>query len=854
MKAKSLSQKLLFHFAVVALFFMAVFFFFRPTMIGNKSLEEGDNVQARAVQNEMREYKDKEGELPLWTNQVFVGMPTYQIMAKRLSTPVLFMSQLVRFGQGVSTPHTMMFWGMLSLYIALLLMGVDWRLGALGGLAFGLMTHNMLLLEAGHSTKIFALTFVAPMFASAVLAFRKRYLLGGGLFALFFALQIHANHFQITYYTGLLLAIMGIAYLVKAIREGELVAFAKTAGVLVVAAVLALGSNVAILWATNQYVSESIRGKSELTQKEVKEGLTPDYAFRWSYSPGETFTLVVPNFYGGSSDELLAYLEGSETEKVVQQVARSIPQEQQRQVLMATTRYWGQQDFTTGPAYFGAAVVFLFFLGLVLWKHPLRWWLGIGSLFFVVLSWGSNFAAFNEGFMFNYFPFYNKFRAVSMTISVLQILVLFGAVFGLQAFFSSKYSSETKLKALGLATAIAGSIGLYALARSFTSEAIDPQMAQMFSQGGLGSLVDAIAADRKSLLQTDALRTLFFILGSAAVLWLYLKKGLQLWLAVVGLAVLIAVDLAGVSKRFINNESFKERQEVRGGPPAAPAQQQIMADTDPHFRVMDLSSNNAIAAYYYKIVGGYHAAKPMLYQEVSDKYLIDSEQGRYVFQEYPQVLDMINAKYLVFPNQGQIAAQPRPTACGNAWLVSEVQVVKNADEELAALANFDPKKTAIVQEKHAQGLEGLGGGQGSIALSSYHPEKMVYSFNSPSKQLAVFSEIYYPPSKGWKVFIDGQKVTEGYRKVNYLLRGLVVPAGEHTIEMRFEPAPYYEGATVEWASNILLVLLLGTGLFWYYKKGEPLEVEELEEQLVTTAPAKTTKRKAQPQKKGKRKK
>jgi hypothetical protein len=806
-------RKLLPHLGAYLILLLTAFIYFSPAAFQGKELPQSDNVQALGMQAEARKYEAQMGRYPLWTNSMFSGMPMYQIKYESRSL-IRPLSTALLLGNNVMPPHTAILLMLAGMYLLLVVLGVDWRIALMGALGFGFMSNFMDLVLAGHSTKLIALAYMAPTLAGILLAFRGQYLLGGGLTALFLALQLYANHVQITYYFMLVVSLLGLIYLIDAIRRGELLVFGKAAGVLVLAALLAASTSTGRLWGTYEYSQETIRGKSELTTKvqgasgstAAEGGLSKEYAFGWSLGVLESYTLLIPNFMGGSSNENFVSDRSSATFRVLSTMPD--PEQAQRMVQLAS-HYWGTQPFVGAPVYFGAVVLFLFFLGAFLVKGPLRNWILVGTLFTLMLSWGRNFPALNY-FLFDYFPLYNKFRAVTMVLGITALLVSILGAKGLQAFFDAATLESERKKALYLAGGITGGLVLLALLLSGT-----------FSYGTEGlpnALADALSTDRQALLRADALRSLLFVAAAFGLLWAQLRFGFSAMLSVLAMAALVALDMWGVGRRIVNSDSFVRPGEKTQMTQPSPGDQQIMQDKDLHYRVADFRRDpfsNAITSYNHRSVGGYHAAKLMRYQELIETYLRDPMRNAHLY-------GMLNAKYFIGQNdQVQVNAQ----ALGNAWFVPRYRVVENADEEMAALADCRPAEELLVQKSYAS--EYLGGWQpsfdssASIQLVSYHPDTLVYRYTALSEQLAVFSEVYYPPTKGWKVYINGQQQPD-FIKGNYLLRAMRLPAGQnHELTMVFAPRAYYTGELISLGTSIL-VLLAAIGGFVLYARGSQL--------------------------------
>lgn len=870
-------EKILPHLLIAIGLLLAAVFYFKPVVFDGKSLREHDNVQARGMQAELLKYKEQEKRVPLWTNQVFMGMPSYQILGSQSNNMVSYICYYgFRFGTPVNTPHVILFMMMLFTYLGLLAMGVDKWVSAFGALAFGFMTNNLILFEAGHSTKLYAMVFMAPIWAGAVMAFRGKIVLGAAILGFCVAGQVGANHLQITYYTFLVLGFLGLGFLVDSILKKALPTFAKAAVAIGITALLGITANLSLLWTTYEYSKETIRGGSELSAKAAQgDGLDKPYIFSWSYGKMETFTLLIPHFYGGSSSDFFAddasrpglQFNNSHSANAIKKLMANVadPNQQNQvaqQLIMSTGKYWGAQPFTSGPVYLGAGLILFFFLGLLMVKGSMKWAIVGVSFFFILLSWGDNFKAFNY-FMVDYFPMLNKFRAVTMALSVVQLLAVIMAAMGLAAFlkyddskialrknkgvFTDKIlaafkMTPTRVNHLYLATGITVFLCLLGLAYSFVGSLEGPSDAKMLAQAPqFKTLVDAIQKDRAALIQSDTLRSLIFVVLCAAPLWALASKKLHNGLIALGIAGGIAViDLVMVDRLYVNDDSYEPKKHIQSKPKMLDVDKKVLADKTLHFRVYDLIAGmrtsgrqgnpfaNSEGAYYHKILGGYHAAKPIILQEVAETYCQDMS----IFTDHLHILGMMGVKYIL---QSETVAVENPQYMGNCWFVSAVDFVETADAELAALPALAPRSKAVTRktnEAYFKGWENTQAVGDYIQLTSYHPERLTYQSKTTNDRLAVFSEIYYPPKKGWNVYIDGKKIDGGFIKVNYLLRALHIPAGEHTIEMKFEPRSFYIGETVSLFSSLLILGVLGLGIYLVVvnrNKKETLESDYLDE-------------------------
>jgi Bacterial membrane protein YfhO len=814
----SFVKKIMPHGIALIAFIAISFLFFSPYVFDGKVLKQGDNDRASGMNAEANKYTAQGVKYMLWTNGAFGGMPTAQMSQQtygNLLKPVFYALLL---WQGVIAPHSSVFLAMLCMYILLLTLRVDWRLSIIGALGFGLSSFNMDIIEAGHSTKMVALALAPLVFAGSVLAFRKKYILGGVLFGLALGLQLYASHIQITYYTLIVLLIGGIVELVSAIKHKTLGDFTKSALAQVVALFLALGSSATALITTQEYATETIRGKSELaaTTRPKEGGLDKDYATGWSYGIGESLTLLVQNAYGGGASQTH---EGTEIYKQLEsQIKQNLPpnvssEQGTKQVNQQVSGlfYTGDQPFVGVSIYWGAIFIFLFMMGLNLIQDRRKWWLSISTLVMLMIAWGGNFFFFD--LMFDYFPFFNKFRSVSQALGLGQLLLITLSMFSLQAIFDPSVSKAKKDRALMIGAGVTALLCFMAMGVGVVGKN-DAQQ--------LGQYASVIQDDRTALIRADVFRSLFLVFGAAALIWLYLNNRLKATFAVLGIGVLVLGDTWLISKRIIYTEKFETPAQAKADLLPNEADKKIMLDTDPHYRVLDLSSGNpfanARASNFHKSIGGYHAAKLMRFQETVDAYLGKFEQNVPILQQKMMPLyGMLNVKYIMM-GETEKDIQQNPMALGNAWFVKNVQLADSPDKELAMIGSINPRYDVVIQKSNMALLNNMApqyDSTATIKLTSYHPDKLTYESSAKSDQLAVFSEIYYPMEKGWNMTIDGQPSV--FVKANYLVRAAKIPAGNHKIEMWYAPKAYFMGETISYvASGGLLVAFLA-GLFLYFK-------------------------------------
>jgi hypothetical protein len=701
-------------------------------------------------------------------------------------------------------------------------------LAAAGAIAFAFSSYNFQIIDAGHSNKAMAIAFFPPILAGIILTFRRQYLLGAVLTALFLAIEIRTNHIQMTYYLFIALLIYVGIELYHAIKSKSSKDFIKSFGYLAAASILAIAVNAGMLWTTYEYSTETIRGKSNLTtdKSEPNNGLDRDYAYQWSQGVGESLTFLVPNAYGGASGPNLD--EKSEVAKTL--AAKGIPAEQllpamQQLGQVGLTTYWGDKQFTSGPWYFGAIICFLFILGLFIVKNRIKWWILSASIVCLVLSFGRHLPFLSDLF-FNYFPLYNKFRAVESILVIVGFLIPVLAILAVKEVAFHTEEPKKLQKNLLYSLYITGGllIILIVLPSAFLSFKTQnhglfiEQLTQITNgdKGFADSIADALIKDRISLARMDALRSLLFVLIGAGLIWALIKKKMNPQFVFIALAVVVLVDLWSIDRRYLNNEKFVDKTVLAQQFKPREVDQLIMRDQS-YYRVLDLSQgnpfSNSVPSYFHKSLGGYHAAKLKRYQEVLDK------QFNGAINE--DVLDMLNTKYLITSDQSgqKETMKNRSTAAGHAWFVQKVEYVKNADEEMMAISSFDPKSVMVVDQKFKSMIDvnKVGyDGNAFIRLTNYHPDRLTYEYSSGRDALAVFSEMWY--EKGWNAYVDGEKIP--YFRADYILRAAQLPGGNHKLEFKFEPTSYYTGETISLIASILLLLSLGYAIFLEVKRKE----------------------------------
>lgn len=804
------------HFAIIGIFIAISFIYFTPAWQG-KTLMQYDVVQAKAMQREIMEFKDQDGKGPLWTNAMFGGMPSYQIW---VSYPKNIGTHIMGFFRAVfPNPIDTILFYFIGAYLLFNVMRVKPWIAALGAIAFTFSSYNFIYIEAGHASKAYAIAFFAPVIAGVFLTLRGRYLWGAALTALFLALEIRVNHIQMTYYLFIaMLILMGIE-LYHANKEKQLARFGKAIGSIAVACVLALAVNAGLLWTTYEYSQESIRGKSNLVSEAKPSqsvGVDREYAYQWSQGVMENLTFLIPNAYGGGSGPNLD--ENSAVAKVL--VAQGVPQDQALGFAQQMPTYWGDKPFTSGPWYFGAIVIFLFVLGLFIVNNRLKWWLLSATLLSLFLSFGRHLPFISDLF-FNYFPLYNKFRAVESTLVLASLFIPILAVLALNEIVNRRSEIPRLDKKVLYSAYIVGGISLLIALlpgilldfRGSNHQTFIQQLTGQLGDSGFAQMIgNALIEDRESMARADAWRSVIFILLATGLLWLWVKDKLKVNTAVIVLATLILIDMWVVNRRYLNKDNFVEESSIAAQFPEREVDQLIGRDPAPNYRVLDLSIptfNSASSSYYHNTIGGYHAAKLMRYQE-----LIERQFNNAINED---VLDMLNTKYLITANaEGSQRIQNRSTTAGNAWFVNRVLFVDNAEQEMNAIDSFDPKEVAIVHSEFKSLIDSSRVGtarNASIELVDYRPDHLVYEYSAPQDALAVFSEIYY--DKGWKAFIDGQEIP--YFRADYVLRAAQLPGGNHKLEFKFEPQSYYMGENISLVASILLLAAFGFAI-WRERK------------------------------------
>lgn len=803
MKKINFSQHVWPHVLAVVVFLLVTVFFFSPVFFENKTLNQHDIVQSIGAAKALRDFRSQTGEEGLWVPNMFSGMPAYLVNVEWSNQAIRYMKAIS--GLGLPHPVNNIFLAFLSYYIMLLCFRVRPYLAIAGALAFGLSSYMIIGLAAGHNARIGAIAFMPLVVGGIHLAFTNYKILGFGLTTAGLALHLRENHLQITYYLLLIVLGYGLVQLIFAIREKQVPAFAKTILLLIPAALLATGSFFGPLWSISEYSPYSIRGKSELVSsanETATDGLRKDYAFEYSNGILEPLVLVIPGFYGGSSSTFL--VQNTES-NVYKALVNSGDQRTANQLAPFTRAYWGPQS-NTAPYYGGAILFFLFILGIVFADKKFVWWLLPLSVLAVVLSWGSNFASFNY-LVFDYFPGYNKFRSVTFALLIILFAMPLLGMLGLEKLFELGITKETKKKLLVTLSASGGLCLLILLVSgmfSFVSE----------SESGLPAwFIEALRDDRRSILRSDAFRSLSFIVAAFILIYFDVRKKIPAGFYAL-LIFFVTVDLAVVDRRYFTKDNYQSKR--RNIIEMSAADQQVVNDKG-YYRVLNLNGPmaDALTSYYHNSIGGYHGAKLKRYQDLYDSCiypeidrLIESAQvGDPDFKNLP-VINMLNTRY-VFYGQNRANVIPNRNANGNAWFVGELRVVNSANDELKTVAEIDSKTQAVVNgsQSKIQDSRFVVDRAATVTLVTHKPNYLKYETSNTANGLVVFSEIHYP--KGWTASIDGKETA--ILRANYVLRALEIPSGNHTIEFRFNPKPYAVGNKITLASSwVVLLVLLGT--------------------------------------------
>ena len=787
----------IFGFVIVS----ALYFF--PVLQG-KQIFQSDIAQYTGMAKEQNDFRATHHEEPYWTNSAFGGMPTYQLGAKYPHDYVGAIDDLLRF---LPRPADYLFLYFLSFYILMLVLKADPLKAFFGALAFGFSTYLIIILGVGHNAKAHAIAYIPLVVAGFVLVFQRKYILGGLLTMFAVALEVNANHFQMTFYLLILLLILSGYFVYEGIKSKQYKSLLYSIGTLIGAGIIAIGANATNLLATVEYANFSTRGKSDLSfnpdgsKRTTDVAMSRDYITEYSYGIAESFNLIAPRLFGGSNNEKV----GTDSSMFEFMISQGVPEEQATDFVSGMPTYWGDQPIVSAPAYIGAVVFFLAILALFIDDRKIKYVFLGGAILTLILSWGKNFPALTD-FCIDHIPMYNKFRAVSSIQVILELCFPVLAIMGLQSFF--KLQKEKQLKPLLQSGAIGlGLILILFLSKSLFSFSGANDASFMKSYGP--NFVDALKADRKSLYSADLLRSGFFILIAAGTLWLFVKNKIAQNTAIILVGLFMVSDLFFVAKNYVSNKDFVSARDVEMPFQETPADTEILKDTT-NYRVFDIQGlMQARTSYFHKAIGGYSAVKPQRMQQLFDYQIAKNNL---------EILNMLNVKYVIQTDkEGKEYPIINPDANGNAWFVNQVELVKNSDEEMKALDKLNSKNVAVVNENEFSEIKNKAffkDSSATITLDSYKPNNLKYTSNNSKEGLAVFSEMYY--GKGWIALVDGKETS--IMRADYALRAIVVPAGKHSIEFKFDPQVVKTGSMITLVSCVGMLFLLIGGIYFEKKK------------------------------------
>ena len=816
---------------VVVLFAIISFAYFFPADTEGRMLFRHDSSAGRGLGQETSEYYQKTGEKSRWTGSAFCGMPTYQSAPSYESATTL--------GNVMDAYHLWLpenvwyvFAYLLGFYILLRAFDFRWYLASLGAVVWAFSSYFFIIIAAGHIWKVMALAYLPPMIAGVLLAYKGKYLQGLIVTGIFSAFEVNANHVQMTYYYLFIILLMGIAWLVEAIKEKQMARFLKATGVVALGAAIGVCINLSNLYHTWEYSQESMRGKSELVKQnasnQTNRGLERDYITQWSYGIGETWTLLVPNTKGGASMSL------SQSEKAMEHAQSDF-----MPIYQQLGQYWGEQPGTSGPVYVGAFVLMLFILGLLIVKGPMKWALLAATILSILLSWGKNFMGFTDFFL-DYVPMYAKFRTVASILVIAEFTIPLLAMLALKELMDKPELLKPRMKYVGISFLLTGGIALlFAVMPSMFFDSFisssELRAIQSLPAEYIQPLVANLTEMRKAVFTADAMRSFYIILVGTGVLLAVVFGKLKKEYAVGIILVLCLVDLWTVNKRYLNDDMFVPEAEREAPQAKTQTDELILRDQSLDYRVLNLASNTFNeneTSYYHKSIGGYHAAKLRRYQEMIEQYISPEMQALFGAVSkaggdmtqvngdsiYP-VLNMLNTKYFIFPLEGgQTVPIQNPYVYGNAWLVDKLSYVSNANEEMDAVGKIDLRHEAVADAKFKEqlGEAVVQDTASTVQITGYEPNRLNYEVNSGKGGVLVFSEIYYP---GWTATVDGEPVELG--RVNYILRAMNIKPGKHQVELAFFPKTVKTTETIAYVAYVLLLLLMiGMGVMYWRKKKE----------------------------------
>ncbi len=811
------------HLVAVLLFTIISFLYFTPVLEG-KQLLGHDSESWMCMAKETVDYNKSNDDVALWTNSMFGGMPTYQISMQQPNNLIQYFETFIFLFP--PTVYNVILY-LIGFYILLLTFRVKPWIALVGSIAFTFASYNFIIIFAGHNSKAITIAYMAPLIGGVFMAFRDKKIVGALLTTLFLSLAIRANHVQILYYTLIILLFFGVVELIYSLKEKQLKSFFQTVGLLIAALIVAAGMNATALLTTYEYTDYTMRGKSNgLTSdtQNSQHGLNKEYITNWSYGKAETLTMLIPNFRGGASGGTLG-VDSHTAEKIK---SFNVPDVEKLMKDFQLPLYWGDQPGTSGPVYLGAIVIFLFIIGFFVVEKRILWWLLPMILLTMFLSWGKNLMWLTDIFI-DYFPLYNKFRTVSMTLVATGFGITLLAILALKEVLTTENAKEKLLRPILYSAGITAGVALvFALIPSLAGSFVSPADTQF--SGDYAFLKETLPLDREAMLRSDAWRSVGFILAAALLLWLFIKNYLKTNTVIILFGVLFLADLAPIAKRYLNDSHFERKRNFNNLVQPTAADNMILADKS-YFRVLDASVNifnDSKPSYFHKNIGGYHAAKLRRYQELINMQ-IEGEIGQLfgafgrakTFEEIAPtidslgVLNMLNMKYVIYNKD---AAPLVNNKCnGNAWFVNKIHIAADANEEMKLIGEINTKTELVIDKEFAAQVPTTltADSTARIALKSYNPNRLVYSFSSATDQMAVFSEIYY--DKGWNAYVNGEKAP--YVRANYLLRAMPLKKGTYDVEFKFEPNSYKFGNIIALASSIVFIIgILIFGFIWYKKK------------------------------------
>lgn len=792
------------HFVAIFSFVFISLIYFYPVLQGKK-ISQSDIVQYTGMAKEQNDFRALENTEPYWTNAAFGGMPTYQLGANYPHEYINILDHVLRF---LPRPADYLFLYFLGFYGLLLILKTDPLKAFFGALAFGFSTYLIVILGVGHNAKAHAIAYMPLVIGGVILVFRKKWILGGLLTMVAAALEINANHFQMTFYLVLLLLIISLYFIYEFIKEKEFKDLFISLGIFVVAGIFALGANATNILATAEYAKYSTRNKSELTfnadgtQNKLETAMSYDYITEYSYGIAESLNLIAPRLFGGSNSENI----GTNSKMYELMIGKGVPEDQAKDFVSGMPTYWGDQPIVAAPAYIGVVVFFLAVLALFNDKRKIKYAFLAGALFSLLLSWGKNFPVLTD-FFINTVPMYNKFRAVSSIQVLLELCIPVLSVMGLQSFFKSEKESQRKSLVLTIATTLGLFILIFVSKSSFSfAGGSDAYFIKSYGP----EFVKALKLDRKNLFSADVLRSSFFIITVSGILWLVVINKLTQNTAIIIVGVCMVLDLFFIDKNYVSSKDFVTASQVEVPYQETESDAKILQDTT-NYRVFEVNGNlsSARASYFHKSIGGYSAVKPRRMQQLFDYQISNNNMA---------VLDMLNVKYIIQTDKdGKEFPIQNPQNNGNAWFIKKVNFVTTSDAEMKGLDSLDTKNTAVINKTEfgmlTKNNSFFKDSLSTIILQKYKPNHLIYNSKSNVKGLVLFSEMYY--KDGWNAYIDGK--LSPYFRANYVLRAMLVPKGSHTIEFKFEPQVVKTGSTIALVSSLGMLFLIVGGIYFERK-------------------------------------